>query len=107
MSVFEVDWTINVSNILTVAGIATAGVYAAFKAKDTLLASHGEIRTDLALALQAEKSTSDRLKTVETRISEITDATVAIARQDERMKGFDHRLSRAEEDLSMLVRPQV
>lgn len=107
MGGFNIDWTINVSNILTILGFAGAGLYAALKAKETLLGSHAEIRTDLALALQAEKSTSDRLQNVEKRIGEITDATIQIARQDERMKHFDHRLSKTEEDLSLLLRPQV
>jgi hypothetical protein len=108
----SIDWTINIGHILTFAGLLAGAFGFIWSARTELQTHYSRIREDIATIVTSSQKEVQRLDKVEVRLSEIADATIAIARQDERMKGFEHRLETAEKsledvkgDLSVVCKP--
>lgn len=79
------DWTINLGHVLTLGGFFLGGMSLMFT-----------IREDVRSMKASEGQNSVRLDNLERDMKVLADATLAIARQDERMNGFEHRLTALE-----------
>lgn len=75
------DWTLNVGHILTVAGMIIGGVTVMVR-----------IRDDVRSMQTTENKNAVRLDALEDSMKALTEATVSIARQDERLNAIEHRL---------------
>ncbi len=101
----QMDMTINIGHVLTFIGLTAGALTTAVKLQNTMHGHYEKILVANAGREQFDKDTAHRLEKMETRMNEIATATIAIARQDERMKAFEHRLESVEEDLGVLMRP--
>lgn len=105
-----IDWSINLGNLLTIAGFLFGGVMFVIKVREDVNAARSEQQSLAAMHLQKfealekrhderEKKHDERFGHLEKKVDVIAEATVAIARQDERMNGFEHRLASIEDEV--------
>lgn len=85
------DWTINLGHILTLAGFLLGG-----------LSMMLTIREDVRSMKASETANANRLDNLEKDMKSLADATLAIARQDERMNAHEHRLTTLEAETRLL-----
>ncbi len=100
----QLDMTVNIGHVLTFIGLTAGAIGTAIKLQNTMHGHYEKILVANTEREQSDKATLHRLEKMETKMNEIATATIAIARQDERMKAFEHRLESVEEDLSVLTR---
>ncbi len=102
------DWSINFGHVATFLALIASAFAFVWNQRGMLSGHFDKIHAtvnEIALAQRLDsQSTAVRLDKMEARMDEIAAATIAIARQDERMKHFEHRLESLEEDVSMLTK---
>ena len=81
------DPSINVGSLVTLIGFLIGGISIAIR-----------IRDDVHSMAARENRNGERLDSLEREMRALADATLAIARQDERMNAYEHRLSALEHD---------
>jgi predicted nucleic acid-binding Zn-ribbon protein len=106
----RMDPTISVGHLISAIGFLLAVGTSIWNMRGALHSHHDKINTNIvainttvdrletAAKIEA-KQTTERLDKMESKMNDIATATVAIARQDERMNAFEHRLDRLEENI--------
>jgi ribosome-binding ATPase YchF (GTP1/OBG family) len=99
--VIEFDQSIRIGDLLTVVVAIVGGMAGIVKIRGDV----DSVRSGQILAAeqhaQALEQHTKRFEHLEKKVDAIAEATVTMARQDERMNGFEHRLSAIEEDMRL------
>lgn len=105
------DWSVNLGHVMTFVALIGTAMAFVWNQGEMMRGHFDKIHasvTELGVSQRKDsESTAQRLDKMEARMDEIAVATIAIARQDERMKHFEHRLESLEEDVALLSRPNV
>lgn len=101
---FQMDWTINIGHLLTLAALLAGTAGFIWNTRGVLQEHHANIQTSITkisttMAIEADQ-TKERLDKMDKQMENIAVATIAVARQDERLKSFEHRLEKIEKSLS-------
>ena len=80
------DLTVKLGDLLVLAGFIFGGITFMFS-----------IRQDVTSLKETENQNAKKIQELKTSVDALSEATVTLARQDERMKAFDHRLNKLED----------